>query len=351
MKEKITSRQLMLLVFIFLISNCLMQGYNEYAKSDSFIAVIIGGLSGILNCFMIYRLTVLFPEMGLYEILSKALGKTAAFIIMTVYSIAALFTGAGYIKYMLDFVRVFSLDTDILLPFTIMITLVVIYFSKQTAAGIGRFIQLIFPVIGILLLVIFAVGAFGISYSPLPLFKNGADDFMLGALDFCLMPYGTLFLLFPFFKSCEGLRKRTLMIPTALSALILSAAFILTVMILGYPTVEMMRFPSYMALSAVHISRFFERIEIAGFVVFIICHIVKTGAAGIFFTSFVKTKGWGSSIIFAFSVSLGAFIIPFDKINPICERAIYPVLFLILPVFIYFFAEIKQCIIAKRNKI
>ncbi len=344
----------MLLIFIFLISNSLMEGYDRYAKGDSFLAVLISGAIGILICLAIYRLTVLFPGMGFYDILCNLFPKWLAFMSTGIYALICLYLGSGYIAYIGEFVRTSSLDGDMLLPFGIMILLVVIYFARAIPADTGRFIQFILPAIVIMLLIILGVGITGASYSPFPLLKNGRADFFKGVLNYCLMPYGSIILLFPFFKYGEGIRKRTLIIPTALSAIILSAAFLFTVMILGHPTVEMMKFPSYMALSAVNISRFFERIEIAGFIVFVICHIIKIGICGVFFVSTFsrgkRAKTNIAAIIFGLSAFVCALTVPFNITDGFCERIIYPIFFMILPIFIYFFAEIKHWIIAKRNK-
>lgn len=279
--NKITSRQLMLLTFIFLLSNTLMQGYSRISGTGGFITLLIGGIVGIINCLLIARAIKLYPDMGFFEFLEAVTGKAVSRIIALITALYGLFLSVSYSGYMMYFVESKESSEGIFYPFVILLALCVFLIALSKYKTVGRFTGLCAPIIILMLMLCCLTAILKPGEQELNFVID--ESFFKGALYYALIPFSSYFFIAPYIFACQGTRRKTLIIPTIISALLLAWGQYFNCKMLGYATIDKADFPAYLALSVLDISPFFQRIEIIIFVVFILCEVIRVGICGGFF--------------------------------------------------------------------
>ena len=170
------------------------------------------------------------------------------------------------------------------------------------------------------------------------------------------MPFCTFILLFPYLKESEPLKKRNFLVPTLFSGALLCASYALNAMILGSNTIAKMNYPSYMALSVLNVSSFFQRIEIFLFAAFILCDAIRLG---------IELRFCAEAVNFAFPVKWGKYycvpamvtlillaLTVFQETDEILtvsdiDLAVFSILLFAIPFITWISAEIKRLLIAK----
>lgn len=359
--NKITTRQMMLLTFAFLCANTLMKGYSIHAGTGGWIALLIATGFGLAFSLMIYRLTRIYPNSGFFEILNKLFGKVISKVLAFIYGAFCILDGAVVASYMISFVRQLSINETLSIPFMVLLFFACITFALSKTDTVGRFSQLSVPLIGALFLLCFVFSFFCEDFQNIrPFFKNGAGQFLKATAYFSLSPFCAFVFLFPYLKDCRFLKKRNLLIPTLVSGAVLCASYALNALILGSNTISRMNYPSYMALSVLNISSFFQRIEIFLFTAFILCDAIRLGIGLKFCAdslSYAFPCKWGkyycvpamfTTIILAVTVFRET-----DEILTVsgADLLVFGLLLFLVPFAAWVTAEIKRLFIAKRNKL
>ena len=359
--NKISSRQMMLLTFAFLCANTLMKGYSVHAGTGGWIALGIGAVWGLFFCLIIYRLQKIHPETGFFEIQNRLFGSVISRIFASFYGFFCILDGAVIASYMISFVRQLSQNGSLSIPFMLLLFTVCVIFALSKPSSAGRFAQITVPIIGALFVLCLILSFFCENFQDIrPFFENGKGEFLRATAYFALSPYSAFVLLFPYLKNCEPLKKRNFLIPVAASGLLLCLSYALNALILGSATISRMNYPSYMALSVLNISGFFQRIEIFLFAAFIMCDAIRLG---------ISLKFCTDSFSFAFPFKYSRFLcIPAmaalialaatvfretDEILTVSDAdlLVFAVLLFAIPFITWICTEIKRLRIAKKQKL
>ncbi len=360
MKDKITSRQFMLLLFSFLCANTLMKGYSPHGKTAGFLSILAAVPIGLFYAFVIFRLGRLYPQKDFFEITEAVFCRWIKHIFAFILTAFCILDIASICAYLISFVRSLSVSRGLWVPFIILLFCTLIFFALSQGRTVGAFMQIGVPLLSLLFLlcIIFSL-AYADFQKVTPFFENGADGFLRSFAYFSLLPFSTTVFLFPYTKESEPLRKRNYFIPTILAGLLLAAFYLLNPLLLGKQTIEILNFPSYMALSVLDIDGFFQRIEIFLFGAFILCDAIRLGAGVRFCADGIKNLIKAPRVYITVPVTLlvitlgvTCFSDPDEILNISNFDLAVPFLALFLiPITVWVGAEAKNYAIAKGRKL
>lgn len=277
-REVLSDRQAISILVMFTIGTPMIYGVAKPAEENSWIALIIALLISIPFQLMYGRILSNFHPKGFFEILDiifgRILGKIFAilFIWHAFYLSAILFRAVGEFLYVVgldDTPEIFSLT---------LIILVCILTLKEGVRAFGKWCN--FFIIIVLV---------SISFPPIFLYPMMKVDNIVPIAYDGVKPIieGTLFALaFPFTQSMillmvfDGLKNKKSCYSVFLKGVIYAGIFLLIVTlidvsILGKSTYTHVYFPSYMTLRRLSIGDFFERVEMAVILIYMIVGFVK----------------------------------------------------------------------------
>lgn len=282
MNVKINKTQSVCLLVIFIISNTpVLTGYTA-AERNLWMAYILA-FAAAVPLYLIYsRLTSLYPEKNLYEILENVFGKIFGKIISFVYMLYAVNIAAMSIRNAAEFVNIVSLERTPL-PFILFFCILVcFYLALKGLRAMAKFAALFLPVLTAVLLLLDMLSFNIYDFANLePIVINDfADIVKSGSVCFSFPLAESIIFIsaVSYVKLKKGESKKIYLSGLILSVIIIITVVLNNIMVLGVPTMTKLYYPTYTAASLIDIG-VVRRLEIISSSLFFTSGILKGGLA------------------------------------------------------------------------
>lgn len=351
--EKISDKEGICLLILFIIGSSLIIGTGGNAQNDAWICTLFGLIMAV-PMFLIYiRLLSLYQGQDLFAILNTVLGRIFGKIVLAIYILYAFHLGALVLRNFGEFIKTVAMPETPMFVSILCFGLVCITAVRLGIEVMGRISAFFFPfVIFILVLVqLLVIPQFHICYLK-PVLGNGIKPILFGGFSAFSFPFAETVLFLDIFSSLKTKKspQRVFRWGILLSAIIILTISIRNIGVLGN-MLSSYYFPSYLAVSRIKIGDFLQRIEVTvSFVFFFgvfikssICLLVASkGISHIF-----HLENYRSVVIQVGLLMIYLAYIIYDNSMQMIEWAfkVYPYyafpVQVILPLTVWIFAEVK----------
>ena len=278
MDERISGKQIICIIVLFVLGSNLITGGNMMASEDSWASLIIGYLIAIpiVSVFAYFKKS--FPNKDLFDLAYISFGKIGGAIITVIFSIFAIRLGSLVIRNFTEFIQVVSLPETPQYINAICFGFISLYTIKKGIEVLARGATFVLPFVTITILIL---GILSIKHINLDYIKPvlGQDWKLIfkGAIYNVMFPFAetaVFIMLFPLVDSKKSPAKLYIYAITFGTCLFLDV-IIRNILILGFPVLESVYFPSYSAVGVINIKDFITRIEVLVTGNFIVSGLVK----------------------------------------------------------------------------
>lgn len=276
--EIITKKQFIAVITTFLLGSSLVLGVGGSAGKDAWIAVACAMLYAV-PVYLIYgRIVSLFPEEGLFEIITIIFGKILGKMIIFLFAGYSFYIGTLVVRNFTEFINVVTLHDTPQYIIAFFMIILSIWAAKSGIEVIGRWSAVIFPII--LSAIIFITLLF-IPFVDLnnirPILYKGLEPVLDSAFSVFTFPFAEVVLVLFLFGS---LKKGGSPYKVFFWSLLIGGSSILIVvmrsfLVLGEANTSILYFASYTSIRIINIGEFLERIEVLAAVVFMLGGFVK----------------------------------------------------------------------------
>ena len=278
--DKLSNKQAISLLTMSLLGSAMILNGVLTPGIYAYISILIAGVISAAIYLMYADITKNFQRKNLLEIFKAILGRKTGRVFAAVFALFSLLAAGVHIRGFCEFVTAVSLvNTDIV--FIILVTgVLAVYLANRGIGTMGRFCTATIPLIFLLIILtgVFSLGEMDTGHLRAADTAGTADIFNSSLMILCspLLEAAFFIGIFNRLKTPEKANKIYLV---SLLIMILTVAFssFRNTTLLGTPTLNLVYFPSYVAVGIGSIGSFLERIEILVSTVFLICVIVKTG--------------------------------------------------------------------------
>jgi len=278
-KEKISSRQAINIIVSFLVGSTAVLGFSSSANQDSWISLVIATFMSVPIVLMYSRIMHIFPEKNLYDITYELLGKIGGTIVSLIYIFFSFHLGALVVRDFTEFIQIVTLDETPQIIIAAFLLITCFFILKNGIEVLGRLsvIFLFIIIIVVALTFIFLTKDMKVDYIK-PIFETNIKELFLDSIPILLFPFcdTVVFLgaLSPHLRSKDSPYK-IFVSSIFISSVILLIALLRNILVLGVPTIKMLYFASYSAVSILNIGDFFSRVEILLATNFLFAGIIK----------------------------------------------------------------------------
>jgi spore germination protein (amino acid permease) len=276
-KERITDKEAICVLIIFMIGSSLIIGIGGDAKNDAWIAGLVG-IVMVLPMLLIYSIILSdFPGKDIFDILNFLLGNVWGRIVSLLYIWYAFHLGALVLRNFGEFINAVAMpETPMLVPM-LCLGLLCIAAAKLGIEVIGRTTTYFLPIMLFVLLVVefLAIPQFKLDYLK-PIFENGLTPILKGGFSSFSFPFAETVLFLGVFSSLQTGKSpfKAYFLGILFAGCIIIIVTIRNIGVLGNMLGDFY-FPSYEAVSMIRIGDFIERIEVTVSFVFLFGVFIK----------------------------------------------------------------------------
>jgi spore germination protein KB len=276
--EVITTKQGILLIYMFIIGSAIVLSPGAEAKQDVWLAVLLALALAVPMISIYARILIIFPNKDLFDILHQLFGKVFGKIIAVLYVWYAFHLGALVIRNFSEFITVVSIPETPQLILVIFLGITCILMAKNGIEVLGRWTALVAPLITLVLLGIILLSISIFDYHKIkPFLYNGLSPVFKSSFSQFSFPYAETVVFAMIFKSVKNKFNpyKVYYIGILMGGMLLLLASVRNVLIIGGDTISSIYFPSYYAVSLINIGNFLQRIEVIISTTFLFSGIVK----------------------------------------------------------------------------
>jgi len=277
-KEQITDKEAMCLLILFVFGSSLIIGGGGEAKNDAWVATIMGIIMAIPMLFVYSRLLSLFPGKDLFDILNITLGKVKGKIVTILYIWYAFHLGALVLRNFGEFINTVAMpETPMLVPM-LSLGLACIIAVRLGIEVMGRTCTFFLPLLFLLLIIVQLLGISKMHLNYIkPILGHGLIPVLRGGFSTFSFPFAETVVFIAVFNSLKTKRSsfKVYFWGILISGIIMIIITARNIAVLGN-MLDSFYFPSYEAVSKIHVGDFLQRIEVSVSIVFIFGAFVKT---------------------------------------------------------------------------
>lgn len=251
----------------------------NYAGQDAWLSLMLATLAGLLISWLVVSLSLRFAGKTLIEYAEEILGKVAGKIVGLLYIWWFLHLNSVVILEFGEFLSTATMPDTPIIIFHILVVAVAAYAVRNGLEVLSRFNQLILPIIGLFLVIIFILSAPNMKFVRLlPPFDAGMLSIVQGAAvpTSWLGEIVTLAMIIPFLnKPKEAYRIAFLSI--LLIGFFLTASVLMSLLIFGPDLTSAWIFPTFNSVRVISVANFLERLESLIIMIWVLGGIIKVG--------------------------------------------------------------------------
>jgi spore germination protein KB len=361
-KEKISMRQMIFIMILFLFGNSAIIGLNANTGQDSWISLLMAMVFVLPLILMYGRIMKLYPEKNIFDIMQEVFKPVIGKILIILFVWYALHLATVILSIFCNFIKMTSLTATPKVVIIAAMVMTVVYVGLSSIQTMGRGIAVILFIIFITLVItmLLSFGRLQHFQNLFPIANHSIKELAKGAWKVLTFPLAETVL---FLGMADAIRQRKNESPykaylygIVFGSLILLVIVLRNILLLGGDLMENSYFPSYKSARLVGIKNFLERIEGLITYNFVIAGVAKLAvclvAAAKGMTKFFGFKDYKvlvmplGLLIFALCpVSNASIIEVFEFLKP---YQLYAIPFqIIIPLIVWIGAEIS---VRKKNK-
>ena len=277
-KERITDKEAICLIIVFVMGSSLILGVGGDAKNDGWISGIVGFIMVIPMLIVYSRILTLHQGKDLFDILNITLGKIAGKIFAILYIWYAFHLGAIVLRNFGEFINIVAMPETPMFVTLLCMGIVCIIAGRLGIEVLGRTCTYFLPLLFFILIVVqvLAIPQLHLNYMK-PILGNGITPVLKGGFSAFSFPFAETVLFTGVFCSLKTKKSPS---KVYFWGIMISASIIIIVTIRNIATLGNMLdsfyFPSYAAVSRISIGEFVQRIEVTVSIVFIFGVFVKS---------------------------------------------------------------------------
>ena len=263
MKKELTSRQLAFLAAIILFGRLSLIGESSVGR-DIWLVFIIVPLLG-LPLVRMYSMLRIDNEKGTKDLFRLALGRIPGAVAVILLILVAIIIASSGVTLFTVFISSTPVENNLLLPSIIVMCITISLLMSVSEGTLGRSSMVTFPMIALLLVVSFAASIKHMDFGAiLPVAEYGYTEIAKGVLTSIGFQVAPLVFLIFSTARCSSAKKvgRAVSFGLLCACALLMLAHLRNVLILGYPSVSLFRFPNYIALTQINMGDLFQGMEI-----------------------------------------------------------------------------------------
>ncbi|WML53027.1 endospore germination permease [Neobacillus sp. PS3-12] len=275
--EKITNKEAICLLMIFILGSTYILGTGTESKQDAWISVIFGLFMSLPILIIFSRIMSLYPEKGLFEIIEETFGKVAGKVFILLYIWYSFHLGALVVRNFGEFINTVAMpETPKFVPMFCLV-MVAIPAVKSGIEVLARTSAYLLPVILLIILIVQLLGFPLLDFNNIkPIFNNGWQLILKGGASTFAFPFAETVLFIGIFSSLKTKKSlyKVFLLGTAIAGFLLVIITLRNILILG-PVETKFYFPAHVAVSRIRIGDYFERLELTVAVIFVVGVFIK----------------------------------------------------------------------------
>ncbi|MBQ2865374.1 MAG: GerAB/ArcD/ProY family transporter [Clostridia bacterium] len=277
MKKELSSRQLAFLAAIILFGRLSLIGESAVGR-DIWMVFLIVPLLG-LPLVRMYSMIRIESHHSMREVFRLSLGKVIGTVAAVMLILAAVIIASSGVTLFTIFISSTPVENNLLVPSIIVMCITISLLMIVSEGTLGRSSTITFPLIALLLIISFIASIPHMDLGAvLPVAEFGYREVAKGvftSIGFQVAPL--VFLIFSTAR-CSSSKKvsRAVSIGLLCACALLTLAHLRNVLILGYPSVSLFRFPNYVALTQINMGDLFQGMEIVMTQAFLLCQPIKS---------------------------------------------------------------------------
>ena len=314
LKEKITVKQAISMMILFQLGSSLVTGASMLVDQDSWISVAIAIVAAMPVFLMYAKINKLALNKDLFELSYYTFGNIFGAVITLIFSLYSFHLGSLVIKNFTEYIQVMSLPETPQMVSAIFIGMLAFFAIRNGIEVFARFAAFMMPIAMLVVIILLSLSAKYMNVSNLkPFFSHDMKSVLSEAFSALAFPFAETVLFISVFSAVEDKKGLSSKYMTALliggSALMI--LIMSNIMVLGFPLVKALYFPSYETAGIIDIGNFISRIEVlvsGNFIVFgltkvsICLYVACKGIVRLFrFKNFKITAGAVSFLMVAVS--------------------------------------------------
>jgi spore germination protein KB len=277
-REKITQRQAVSMVALFVVGSAMVVGVSKESKQDAWIAYLIAFAAAMPVIYVYARILGRYPGKSFFAICTEVFGRIGGKIAVALFTWFALHLGALVMRNFSEFIQVTAFNE---MPQTISLlgmAVLSIWIVSRGAEAMGRWSAVVLPFVVIV-----------VAATILLLIKDMHPSYLLPVGEYLPqvpkdawngfsfpMAETVLFLgVLDTLKRGDRPGRSWLYGLSAGFAVLLMGGFLRNAMTLGFPLEKDLSFPSYGAVSVIIAGNFISRIENAVSTDLLLCGFIK----------------------------------------------------------------------------
>ncbi len=276
-KEKITDKEGICLLTLFVMGSSLILGVGGSAKNDAWIAAIVGIIM-FLPLMLIYsRIQALLPGRCLFEIINIAFGKIFGKIVAVLYIWYTFHLGALVMRNFGEFVDTVALPETLMVVTLLFLGVVCIYAVRMGIEVMARISTYFIPIVMFIIFVVYILSIPQYNFSNIkPILSEGFTTVLNAGFSVFSFPFAETFVFLGVFYTLKSKKSpyKVYFTGIMMAGIVIIFLTIRNIGILG-SMLEYVNFPSHVAVSRVSVTEFLQRIEVSVAFVFVVCAFTK----------------------------------------------------------------------------
>lgn len=278
---KPTTRQGISYVAMFVIGSTLHTQGTQPAAQDTWLSVVLAlGIS--IPVMLIYsRILTLYPDMSLYDIFYKLLGRAGGAILTVIFILFFLYIEVLIVQMFVQFNRVNILPNTPYFVLALPICLLGSWLSSLGHIKLGKVAAtLIFFIVAALLLT-FIASIVAFDFSALsPLLEAEPAVLADSSLSYFSVPFTQTLVFLCFFNNVPDgkMRRRSLVWGIVIGGIFILSSILRSTLVLGGTALSQLYYTSFLSASVIRIDSFIQRIETIVSLAFLITALIKISA-------------------------------------------------------------------------
>lgn len=279
-KNRMSAKQAVSVLTLFIMGSSLVVGGNTDAKQDAWIAILVAAFLFAPMLMVYARLLSLHPGQGLYEIVLDVFGRIIGKAIIFLYVLYSIYLGALVMRNFSEFMQAVAIPETPQLVTLIFGFVLCVWMVKKGAAVLGRWAKFVFPIaLAAIAVTILLSLKFMDPDNLKPVLGTDFGTLMSSSFSLFAFPLAETILFTSLFGSVQTKSENTpygIYISAVLISIVLFLLVALrNILVLGAPVLSMFYFPSYEVVSVLSLGDFFTRFEVLIGMIFMFAGFVK----------------------------------------------------------------------------
>ena len=277
--DNFSSTQGSSLMIMFILGTSLILSGVTKAMEDTWISILLAIAMAIPLVFIYGKLSQLYPNMGLFDILQKIYGKFLGKLFIFFYTFYFFHLGSICIRNATEYVQVVSFPETPQYITAIFIGFISIYAIYVGFSVLSTWAKIVLPIITIMAIATFVLAIPQFNYSNIkPILYNGWKPVISSGYSLITFPFGETVIFLVFLGYLDNTKDSTKVYISSIligGFLLLLVAF-RNIFLIGFPLISDIYFPSHYATSLINFRDFIQRIEIIVSINVLMSSFVKT---------------------------------------------------------------------------